>query len=95
MSERDYITLTGEDGDRLCLQPLAQTRLAGRRYLAAEETDPEDEDFEGEIYILRSSAEEEDGDYEAYEIVEDEDELMAVLVLLKDELEELGITVDA
>ncbi len=94
MSEIEYITLTAEDGDELHLQPLAQTRLAGRRYLAAEETDPQVPEYEGEIYILRAAADPAEGEFESYEIVEDEDELMAVLVLLRDELDELGITVD-
>ena len=95
MPEREMITLTAEDGEKLSLLPLTETRLAGRSYLAAEETDPEDPGFEGEIYILRAAGDAGNGEYASYEIVEDENELMAVLVLLKDELEELGITVES
>ena len=94
MEELEIMTLTAEDGEQLCLPPLTENRLAGRKYLAAEEVDPEDPDFEGEIFLLRAAECSEDEAYEEYEIVTDENEMNAVLVLMQDELEELGITVE-
>ena len=66
------------------------------RYLEAVRLgiDPEDPDFEGEIFLLRAAECSEDEAYEEYEIVTDENEMNAVLVLMQDDLEELGITVE-
>ena len=68
---------------------LEETRLAGKQYLLV--TDSEDGD--GEALILRSDPEDTDSD-STYEIVEDEKELSAVLLLMRDSLEELGIEIE-
>lgn len=78
---------------------LEEERLGGRQYLLV--TDSEDGD--GDALVLRAGtagirgpalpegAQEE----VSYEIVEDARELSAVLLLMRDALEELGIEVDA
>lgn len=68
---------------------LEETKLAGKQYLLV--TDSEDGD--GEALILRSDPEDTDPD-STYEIVEDEKELSAVLLLMRDSLEELGIEIE-
>ena len=68
---------------------LEETKLAGKQYLLV--TDSEDGD--GEALILRSDPEDTDSD-STYEIVEDEKELSAVLLLMRDSLEELGIEIE-
>lgn len=67
---------------------LEETRLAGNQYLLV--TDSPDGD--GEALILRTRPEETDTD-SMFEIVEDEKELSAVLLLMRDSLEELGIEI--
>lgn len=67
---------------------LEETRLAGNQYLLV--TDSPDGD--GEALILRARPEETDTD-SMFEIVEDEKELSAVLLLMRDSLEELGIEI--
>ena len=67
---------------------LEETRLAGKQYLLV--TDVPDGD--GEALILRACKGETEED-KSFEIVEDEKELSAVLLLMRDSLEELGIEV--
>ena len=82
---------------------LAETKLAGRQYLLV--TDSEEGD--GEALILRTNdadargagaGKEESGPgaqaYATYEIVEDERELSAVLIMMRDSLEDLGIEIE-
>ncbi|MBE6006474.1 MAG: DUF1292 domain-containing protein [Sarcina sp.] len=83
---------------------LEETRLTGKQYLLV--TDSEEGD--GEALILRADRKETaspdtdtamtktaDQDPEiTYEIVEDEKELSAVLLLMRDSLEELGIEIE-
>lgn len=68
---------------------LDETKLAGKQYLLV--TDSEDGD--GDALILRSDPEDTDPD-STYEIVEDENELSAVLLLMRDTLEDLGIEIE-
>ena len=68
---------------------LEQARLGGKMYLLV--TDQEEGD--GMALILRDDA---DADYgeSLYEVVEDENELSAVLLLFSDKLEEMGILIE-
>lgn len=66
-----------------------EAKLGGRQYLLV--TDSEDGD--GEALILRTDPDNTDPD-SMFEIVEDERELSAVLLLMRDSLEELGIEVE-
>jgi hypothetical protein len=67
---------------------LEEARLAGKQYLLV--TDIPDGDGEAMILRARKGAEEEE---KTFEIVEDEKELSAVLLLMRDSLEELGIEI--
>ena len=66
-----------------------EAKLGGRQYLLV--TDSEDGD--GEALILRTDPDNSDPD-SMFEIVEDERELSAVLLLMRDSLEELGIEIE-
>ena len=68
---------------------LDETKLGGKNYLLV--TDQEEGD--GMAMILRDDAEE-DAEESLYAVVEDENELSAVLLLLSDKLEELGILIE-
>ena len=69
---------------------LEEAVLGGTQYLLV--TDSQDDD--GEALILRADAGG-DGTEVTYEIVEDDRELTAVLLLMRDSLEELGIEIEA
>ena len=69
---------------------LEEAVLGGKQYLLV--TDSQDDD--GEALILRADAGG-DGTEVTYEIVEDYRELTAVLLLMRDSLEELGIEIEA
>ena len=68
---------------------LEQARLGGRMYLLV--TDQEEGD--GMALILRDDADADSGE-SLYEVVEDENELSAVLLLFSDKLEEMGILIE-
>ena len=69
---------------------LEEAVLGGKQYLLV--TDSQDDD--GEALILRADAGG-DGTEVTYEVVEDDRELTAVLLLMRDSLEELGIEIEA
>ena len=69
---------------------LEEAVLGGKQYLLV--TDSQDDD--GEALILRADAGG-DGTEVTYEIVDDDRELTAVLLLMRDSLEELGIEIEA
>lgn len=69
---------------------LEEAVLGGKQYLLV--TDSQDGD--GEALILRADTGGE-GTEVTYEIVEDDRELTAVLLLMRDSLEELGIEIEA
>ena len=68
---------------------LEQARLGGKMYLLV--TDQEEGD--GMALILRDDADADSGE-SLYEVVEDENELSAVLLLFSDKLEEMGIMIE-
>ncbi|HIQ73940.1 MAG TPA: DUF1292 domain-containing protein [Candidatus Cottocaccamicrobium excrementipullorum] len=72
MSSEEKITLQTEEGEFLDFFVVEETRLAGVNYLLV--TDEEDENEDGECYILRDTSAPEDAEA-AYEFVEDEQEL--------------------
>ena len=68
---------------------LEQAKLGGKMYLLV--TDQEEGD--GMALILRDDADADSG-ASLYEVVEDENELSAVLLLFSDKLEEMGILIE-
>lgn len=72
MEEEKKITLENEDGERVDFYVLEETRINGMNYLLV--TDAEEDDEEGECYILKDLSKAED-ENAVYEFVEDENEL--------------------
>lgn len=68
---------------------LAQTRLSGREYLLV--TDQEEGD--GQALILRKDSAGTQTE-DLYTIVDDDDELSGVAVLFRDELQDMGISLE-
>lgn len=72
MNEEKIITLETEDGDRVDFTVLEETKINGMNYLLV--TDSEEDDEEGQCYILKDRSQKEDAQA-VYEFVENEDEL--------------------
>lgn len=72
MEDDKKITLETEDGERIDLTILEETRLGGMNYILV--TDAADDEEDGQCYILKDRSEKDDADA-VYEFVEDEDEL--------------------
>ena len=68
---------------------LEQARLGGKMYLLV----TDQEEGVGMALILRDDADADSGE-SLYEVVEDENELSAVLLLFSDKLEEMGILIE-
>lgn len=86
--------------NRITLQPddsaqtvdfyvIDEAKLAGKTYLLVSDT----EDGDGDALLLWENPDGEDGD-PVYEIVDDDNEISAALMLFKDELDDLGILLE-
>ena len=60
MNEEKMITLETEDGERVDFYVLEETRINGTNYLLV--TDSEEDDEEGECYILKDQSKAEDAE---------------------------------
>ena len=87
MSDKEMITMTGEDGSELSLHVLEQTKFLGNEYLLVAES-PESE----EVFLLKEARSETEEIF--YTFVEDEKELSAVSELFEELLEDVGIEVE-
>lgn len=72
MTQEEKITLQTEDGEFVDFYVLEETRINGMNYLMV--TDSEDDEEDGECYILKDVSKAEDSDA-VYEFVENDDEL--------------------
>ncbi len=96
MEELETIVITFDDGEETEFFVLEQTQLMGKNYYLVapvEETGEEDEE-EGECYILKENVDEKDADYGLYEFVEDEDELNSLFPIFEELLEESDTEVE-
>lgn len=82
----EKLTFQDENGDAAEFYVLEQTRVSGKNYLLV--ADSQDED--GECLILKDMAGEEEKE-SLYEIVEDEQELDALLAIFGELLEDVDI----
>ena len=87
MTKTEKITFSLEGEEEQSFYVLEQTRLGGVNYLLAADS----EEGDGECVIFKDLSE--DGEKESlYEIVEDEQELAAVLAVFEELLEDVDIT---
>ena len=87
MSDKEMITMTGEDGSELSFYVLEQTKFLGNEYLLVTES-PESE----EVFLLKEAKTETEEVY--YVFVEEEKELSTVSELFEELLEDVGIEVE-
>ncbi len=72
MEDERIITLETDDGERIDLNVLEETRISGMNYILV--TDAAEDDEDGQCYILKDRSERDAADA-VYEFVDDEDEL--------------------
>ena len=82
----EKLTFQGKDGEQAEFYVLEQTRVNGVNYLLVADSEEED----GECLILKDMASEEEQE-SLYEIVEDEQELSAVLTVFEQLLDDVEI----
>ena len=80
------MTFQGKDGEQAEFYVLEQTRVNGVNYLLVADSEEDD----GECLILKDMASEEEQE-SLYEIVEDEQELSAVLTVFEQLLDDVEI----
>lgn len=88
--EKILFTPDGEE-KAIELYVIEQTRLGGVNYILV--TDTEDEEEEGQAYILKDLSKEDDTDA-VYEFVSDDDELDAVAQVFENLLEDVDLVQD-
>lgn len=82
----EKLTFQGKDGEQAEFYVLEQTRVTGVNYLLVADSEEDD----GECLILKDMASEEEQE-SLYEIVEDEQELSAVLTVFEQLLDDVEI----
>lgn len=91
MNEEKMITLETEDGDCVDFYVLEETRINGMNYLLV--TDSEEDDEEGECYILKDKSRAEDADA-IYEFVEDDDEMEYLFKIFEELMEDMDVDLE-
>lgn len=91
MNEEKMITLETEDGDCVDFYVLEETRINGMNYLLV--TDSEEDDEEGECYILKDKSRAEDADA-IYEFVEDDNEMEYLFKIFTELMEDMDVDLE-
>lgn len=91
MNEEKMITLETDDGENVDLYVLEETRINGMNYLLV--TDAEEDEEEGECYILKDLSKAEEADA-VYEFVEDEDEMDYLFKIFSELLEDMDVDLE-
>ena len=88
MTQEEKITLQTEDGEFVDFYVLEETRINGMNYLMV--TDSEDDEEDGECYILKDVSKAEDSDA-VYEFVENDDELDYLYRIFTELMEDMDV----
>lgn len=90
MTQEEKITLQTEDGEFVDFYVLEETRINGMNYLMV--TDSEDDEEDGECYILKDVSKAEDSDA-VYEFVENDDELDYLYRIFTELMEDMEVEI--
>lgn len=90
MTQEEKITLETDTGELVDFYVLEETRINGMNYLMV--TDSEEDDEEGECYILKDVSKAEDSDA-IYEFVENDDELDYLYRIFTELLEDMEVEI--
>ncbi len=88
MAQEEKITLQTEDGESVDFYVLEETRINGMNYLLV--TDSQEEDEDGECYILKDVSKAEDSDA-VYEFVENDDEMDYLFRIFTELIEDMDV----
>lgn len=90
MAQEDKITLETDAGELVDFYVLEETRINGMNYLLV--TDSEEDDEEGECYILKDVSKAEDSEA-VYEFVENDDEMDYLYRIFTELLEDMEVEI--
>lgn len=90
MAKEEMITLETDEGESVDFYVLEETRINGMNYLMV--TDAEEDDEDGECYILKDVSKAEDSDA-VYEFVESDDELDYLFKIFTELLEDMEVEI--
>lgn len=90
MAQEEKITLETDTGELVDFYVLEETRINGMNYLMV--TDSEEDDEEGECYILKDVSKAEDSEA-LYEFVENDDELDYLFKIFTELLEDAEVEI--
>ncbi len=90
MAQEEKITLETDAGELVDFYVLEETRINGMNYLLV--TDSEEDDEEGECYILKDVSKPEDSEA-VYEFVENDDEMDYLYRIFTELLEDMEVEI--
>lgn len=90
MAQEEKITLETDAGELVDFYVLEETRINGMNYLLV--TDSEEDDDEGECYILKDVSRAEDSEA-VYEFVENDDEMDYLYRIFSELLEDMEVEI--
>lgn len=90
MAQEEKIVLETDTGELVDFYVLEETRINGVNYLLV--TDSEEDDEEGECYILKDVSESEDSEA-VYEFVENDDEMDYLTRIFTELLEDMDVEI--
>lgn len=91
MNEEKMITLETDDGEKVDFYVLEETRINGMNYLLV--TDSDEEDEEGECYILKDKSKAEDAEA-VYEFVENDDEIDYLFKIFTELIDDMDVELE-
>ncbi|MDD3252492.1 MAG: DUF1292 domain-containing protein [Lachnospiraceae bacterium] len=90
MAQEEKITLQNDTGELIDFYVLEETRINGMNYLLV--TDSEEDDEEGECYILKDVSKPEDSEA-LYEFVENDDEMEYLYKIFTELMEDMEVEI--
>lgn len=91
MNEERLITLETDDGESVEFYVLEETKINGMNYLLV--TDAEEDDEDGDCYILKDMSKAEEADA-VYEFVEDDDEMDYLFKIFSELMEDMDVDLE-
>lgn len=91
MNEERMITLETDDGESIDFYVLEETKINGMNYLLV--TDAEEEDEDGDCYILKDLSKAEEAEA-VYEFVEDDNEMDYLFRIFSELMEDMNVDLE-
>lgn len=91
MNEERMITLETDDGENVDFYVLEETKINGMNYILV--TDAEEDDEEGDCYILKDLSKPEEAEA-VYEFVEEDDEMDYLFKIFSELMEDMDVDLE-